>query len=82
MQWVHDPNQSNIDNLNNVWRKASRHFRNKKKARLKNKVDKLETDSKTKNIRDFYKGINKFKKGYQLRTNIVRDELGDLATDS
>jgi hypothetical protein len=28
-----------------------------------------------------YKGVNKFKKGYQLRTNIVRDEQSDLVTD-
>jgi hypothetical protein len=30
MQWLKDPNQSNIDNLNNVRREASRHVRNKK----------------------------------------------------
>ena len=52
MQWVQDPKQSNIDNLNNVRREASSHFRNKNKARLKAKVDELETNSKTKNIRD------------------------------
>jgi len=27
MQWVQDPNQSNVDNLNNVRCEASRHFR-------------------------------------------------------
>jgi len=32
MQWIQDPNQSNVDNLNNVRREVSRHFRNKKKA--------------------------------------------------
>jgi len=81
MQWLQDPNQSNRDNLDNVRRESSRHFRNKKKARLKGKVDELETNSKTKNIRDLSTGINKFKKSYQLRTNIVRDERGDLVTD-
>jgi len=30
MQWTQDPSQSNVDNLNNVRRDASRHFRNKK----------------------------------------------------
>ena len=30
--WVQDPSQRNVDNLNNVRREASRHFRNKKKA--------------------------------------------------
>jgi hypothetical protein len=34
MQWLQDPNQSNEDNLNNVRREASRHFRNKKKEYL------------------------------------------------
>ena len=34
-QWIQDPSQSNLDNLNNVRRNARRHFRNKKKAKLK-----------------------------------------------
>jgi hypothetical protein len=32
MQWIQDPSQSNVDNLNNVKPDASRHFRNKKKT--------------------------------------------------
>jgi len=32
MQWIQDPSRSNVDNLNNVRRDASRHFRNKKKG--------------------------------------------------
>jgi hypothetical protein len=28
-----------------------------------------------------YRGINDFKTGYQPRTNIVKDEKGDLVTD-
>ena len=27
-----------------------------------------------------YRGINDFKKGYQPRTNIIKDETGDLVT--
>ena len=30
MQWLQDPKQNNVDNLNNVRREASRHFGNKK----------------------------------------------------
>ena len=82
MQWAQDPSQSNVDNLNNVRHQASRHFRNKKKAYLKSKTEELETNSKIKNIRDLYRGINDFKKGYQPRTNIVKDEKGDLVADS
>jgi hypothetical protein len=81
MQWLQDPNQSNVDNLNNVRREASRHFRNKLKECLKAKINDLETNSKNKNIRDLYRGINKFKKDYQTRTNVVKDEKGDLVAD-
>ena len=82
MHWVHDPSQSNVDKLNTVKREASRHFRNKKKAYLKAGIEELENNSKIKNIRDLYRGISDFKKGYQPRTNIVKDEKGDLGTDS
>jgi len=32
MQWVQDPSQSNVDNLNNVRHEVSRHFREKKEG--------------------------------------------------
>jgi hypothetical protein len=66
LQWTQDPSQSNVDKLNKVRRDASRHFRNKKKAYLKAKIEELETNSKINNIRDLYRGINAFKKGYSL----------------
>jgi len=70
MQWVQDPSQSNVDNLNNVpvRQEASRHFRNKKKKYPKAEIEELETNSKIKNIRDLYRGRSDFKKGYQPRT--------------
>ena len=82
IQWIHDPNQINVDNLSNVRHDANRHFRNKKKPYLKAKIEELETNSKIKNIRDLYKGINDFKKGYQHRTNIVKDKKDDLVAGS
>jgi hypothetical protein len=48
---------------------------------LKNKINELATNSKSKNIRDLYRGINEFKKGCQLRNNLVKDENGDLLAD-
>ena len=81
MQWIQDPSQSNVDNLN-IRPEVSRHFRNKKKAYLRAKIEKLETNSNIKNIRDLCRGINDFKKGYQPRYNIVKDEKGDLVADS
>jgi hypothetical protein len=71
-----------IDNLNNVSHKASGHFMNKNKEYLKAKIDELETNSKTKNIRNIYMGIIDSKKGYHPRTNIVKDEKDGLVTGS
>ena len=82
MQWLQDPNQSDVDNLNNIRCEASIHLRNKKKEYLNAKIDELEINNKIKNIRDLYRGISDFKKGYQPRTNIVKDEKVDLVTDS
>jgi hypothetical protein len=71
----------NEDNLSNVKREASRHFRNKKREYMKDKINELESNSKNKNIRDLYRGINEFKKGYQPKTNLVKDEKGGLLAD-
>ena len=81
-QWIQDPSRSNVDNLNNIRRDASRHFWNKKKAYLKVKIEELETNSKINSVRDLYRGINDFKKGYQPRTTIVKDKKGDMVADS
>jgi hypothetical protein len=51
MQWLQDPNQTNVDNLNNARREAGRHFRNKKREYLKTEINELETNSKNENIR-------------------------------
>ena len=82
MQWIRNPSQSNVDNVNNVRQDTSRHFRNKRKAYLRPKIEELVTNSKINNIRDLYGGINDMKKGYQPRTRIVKDEKGDLIADS
>jgi hypothetical protein len=44
LQWLQDPSEINGNNLNNVRREASRHFRNKKRKYLKNKIKKLATN--------------------------------------
>ena len=46
------------------------------------KQTELETNSKNKNIRELYRGINYFKKSYKPRTNIAKDEKCDLVADS
>ena len=49
---------------------------------MKVKIEELETNSKINNVRDLYRAINDFKKGYQPGTTIVKDEKGDLVADS
>jgi hypothetical protein len=39
-------------------------------------------NSKNKNMRYVYRGINEFKRGYQPGGNLVKDENGDLLADS
>jgi len=58
IRWIQDPSQSNVDNLNNVRREVSRHFRNKNKAYLRAKIEELETNNKIQIIRDLYRGIS------------------------
>jgi len=48
---------------------------------LRDKIEELEIISKIQNISDLCRVTNNFKKGYQPRSNIVKDEKGDLVTD-
>ena len=82
MQWLQDPNQSNVYKPNNVRCEANRHLRNKKKEYLKAKMEELATNGKIKNISDLYRGVHYLKKGYQPGTNTVQKEKGDLVRDS
>jgi hypothetical protein len=38
-------------------------------------------NSRNNNIRNLYRGINEFKRGYQPRNSLVKDEDGDLVAD-
>jgi hypothetical protein len=75
---LQNPSQINGDNLQNVRHENSRIFRKKKREYLKDKINEVETNYKNKNIRELYRGINEFKKGYQPRINIIKDEKGNL----
>jgi hypothetical protein len=76
-----NPNQTIGDNLQNLRCKTRITFRNKKREYLKGKINELETNNKNKNIRHLYKGINEFKKGYQSRINIIKNENDNLLAD-
>jgi hypothetical protein len=61
LQWLQDPSEINGDDLNNERLEAGRYFKNKKREYLWDKINELATNSKNKNIRDLYRGINEFK---------------------
>jgi hypothetical protein len=71
----------NEDNLSNVRHEDSKHFSNKKREYLKKKINEIKSNSKNEKIRDMYRSIYYFKKGYQPRTNLVKDERGDLLVE-
>jgi hypothetical protein len=52
LQWLQDPSEANEGNLSDVKQEASRHFRNRKREYLKDKINRLESNSKNKNITD------------------------------
>jgi hypothetical protein len=81
LQWLQDPREINVDNLNNEKRKARRHFKNKNREYLNRKSNELAANRKNKNIGEQYRGINEFKRGYQSRNNLAEDEHGDLLAD-
>jgi hypothetical protein len=60
LQWLQDPSKINGDNLDNVRHEGSRHFRNKKREYMNDKINEIAMNSKNKNIRALYRGINEF----------------------
>jgi hypothetical protein len=48
---------------------------------LKDKINELESNSKNKNIRNLYRDMSEFKKGYQPRTNLAKVERSDILAD-
>jgi hypothetical protein len=56
------------------------HFKGKKEY-LKDEINDSVRNSRNKNVRGLYRGINKSKRGYQPRNKLVKDE-NDLLADS
>jgi hypothetical protein len=78
LRWLQNPSQINGDKLQILRRETIKIFRNQEREYLKNKINELETNNKNKNMRDLYRSISEFKKGYQPRSNIIKDENGNL----
>jgi hypothetical protein len=57
LQWLQFSKEINGDNLNNIRRETNKHFGNKKREYLKDKIDEFATNSKNKNMTSLYRGI-------------------------
>jgi hypothetical protein len=51
LQWLQDPSEINEDNLNNIRRETSRHFRNKKGNIRKKKLMSLQRTEETRTLK-------------------------------
>jgi hypothetical protein len=51
LQWLQDPSEAKEDNLSEIRREASKHFRQKKREYLKDRINELEGNTENK-IRD------------------------------
>jgi hypothetical protein len=81
LQWLQNPSQINGNNLQNLNVKPVEHLGTRKGEYLRGRINEIETNNKNKNIRDFYRHVNKFKNGYQARINIIKDENSNLLAD-
>jgi hypothetical protein len=60
-------------NLNNVRHEAADISGKIERKYMEDRINELATQSKSKNITELYRGMNEFKKGYQPRTDLVKD---------
>jgi hypothetical protein len=53
--WFQDPSEIIGDNLNNIRRETSRHFQNKKREYLKDKINEIATKGRNKKLENCIK---------------------------
>jgi hypothetical protein len=75
---LQNPSQINGDTLNNVRHETNRIYATKKGEYLKEIMKELETNGKNKIYQRLIWRHKSIKEGYQPRTNLVKDENGDL----
>jgi hypothetical protein len=77
-QLLQDPSEVNGGSVNNRPACISRVER----GTMWKQINGLAANNKNTNVRDPYRGINEFKTGYQCRSNLVKNEDGDLLSHS
>jgi hypothetical protein len=81
LQWLQNPSHINGHHLNNTVSETSKPFRNKGNVQRPN--HRIWNRERIKILKHLYESKNEFKRSYQLRSNLVKDEdHDDLPTDS
>jgi hypothetical protein len=75
LQWLQDPSEINGDNLKNIRHEDSRHFWNKKREYLKDKINEHATNSTNKKAGDRW---GQYPKHWILSNNDMADHLRRL----
>ena len=55
--------------------------RRKKRQALNNELDDIDNNRKNKRIKQHFQGIKKVRKGYQARSSMIKDGMGNLLTE-
>jgi hypothetical protein len=82
LQWLSALSKTTGDSLNDVRHEVDKHFRNKTREYMKHGINGFPTQSMNKNVTHYCTGTHLFKRGYQLRSNLVKAGNGDLLEDS
>jgi hypothetical protein len=80
--WLQNPNNQTAEDFSNVRRDNCIMSRKRKRDYMKAKFKNLEENSKDKNIREMYKGIIEFKKGYQPCAYVIKKYDGITVADT
>lgn len=65
----------------NIRQAAQVMFKNKKCQFLKRKIEEIDENCHRNNVRGMYMGINNFRKRFQARTEVIKDDNENFITD-
>ena len=82
IKWLQDPNQINAEAYSELKRRTSSTFRSKKRVYMKEKINEIGKNNANKDVRNMYRGIREIRGGHQSRTDMIKDENGNLLGDT
>ena len=75
---MQDPNQINAEAYSELKRRTSSTFRSRKREYIKEKINEIGKNNANKDVRNMYREIGEIRGGHQSRTDMMKDENGNL----